>query len=169
MYSLAHVHLLLNHFPIILTAIGLLFAILGVVQRKDEMTRLALAFFIAGGLFAIPTYFTGDDAAHAVGHLPGVTRGYIGQHEDAAFAASIVLGIVALFAILALWRYRRPVPLPRWVVWVTLIGGLFTSSSMARTGLLGGEIRHTEVRPAGAPGATPPNGVADTLPATPTS
>lgn len=150
MYSLAHVHLLLNHFPIILPMVGLLFVIIGVARGREDMTRWALGFFIAGGLFAAPTYFTGDPAAHLVRHMPGVTRGYIGAHEDAALIASIILGVLGLFGIWALWQYRRPAALPRWVTWVTLIGGVFATSAMARTGLLGGEIRHTEVRPAGA-------------------
>lgn len=149
MYSLVHVHLLLNHIPIILSALGLLFIVIGAVRHWDDMSRLAMAFFIGGALCAIPTYFTGDPAAHAVRRLPGVTREYIGQHEDAALIASVILGGVAIFSIWALWRYRRPAVLPRWVVWVTLVGGVFASSAMARTGLLGGEIRHTEVRPSG--------------------
>jgi uncharacterized membrane protein len=162
MYSLAHVHLLLNHLPIILTALGLLFIVIGVIRRREEMARLAMAVFIGSAVSAVPTYFTGEPAEHAVRRLPGVTRDFIERHSDAALFAAVITGVLGLFALWALWRYRRPTVLPPWVVRLALIGGLFASSAMARTGLLGGEIRHTEIRPESSTATS----MDDTLPKT---
>lgn len=146
MYSLAHVHLLLNHFPIIVTALGLLVLIIAMVRKRDDLTRVAFWLFVGGAVSALPTYLTGDPAEQAVEDMPGVTRQLIHAHEDAAVWAAIIVGILGVFALWALWRYRRPAALPAWVVRTALIVSLFGSTAMARTGLLGGEIRHTEVR-----------------------
>jgi uncharacterized membrane protein len=151
-YSLAHLHLLLNHLPIIVTALGLLLLVVAAVRRHDGLARVALTFFVGGGLSALPTYLTGEPAEDMVEDLPGVTNALIGRHEDAALVAAIIVGVLGLFALWALWRYRRPTTLPAWVVRVTLIGALAGSGAMAWTGLLGGEVRHTEIRP----GVVPP-------------
>ncbi len=159
MYTLAHLHLLLNHLPIIVTALGLLLIGLAAMRRNDGLARLALAFFVGAAVSALPTYLTGEGAEDAVRDLPGVQATLIEQHQDIAFVAAIVLGLLGTFALLALYRYRRPAALPAWVVTGSLIGALAGSGLMAYTGLLGGQIRHTEVRAgvttAGAPAESP--------------
>ncbi|MEP6730016.1 MAG: hypothetical protein ABJE10_05240 [bacterium] len=146
MYTLAHLHLLLNHIPIIVPPLGLLLLALAWLRRDDLMARIGLAFIIGGAVAALPSYFTGDSAEHAVIRAPGVTRAIIHQHEDAALIGSIVLGVVALFAAWVLWRYRRPVVVPRGVITLGIIGALAASGWFAWVGLLGGAIRHTEMR-----------------------
>ncbi|MGZ8379040.1 MAG: DUF2231 domain-containing protein [Gemmatirosa sp.] len=147
MYSLAHLHLLLNHLPIIVTGLGLLLLAVAVARRRDELARVALAFFVGGGLSALPTYLTGEPAEETVENLPGVTEAIIERHEDAALVAAILVGALGAFALWALWRYRRPGALPGWVVRVALVAAVVGSGAMAWTGLLGGEVRHTEIRP----------------------
>lgn len=146
MYSLAHLHLILNHLPIIVTALGLLLLAVGILRRREGLSRTALAFFVGGALAALPVYLTGEPAEETVEGLPGVTDAIIGRHEDAALVAAIAVGVLGAFALWALWRYGRAASLPRWVATVALAGSLVGSGLMAWTGLLGGQIRHTEVR-----------------------
>ena len=146
MYSLAHLHLMLNHLPIIVTVLGLLLLVIAMVGQRDALTRVAFAFFVGGGLAALPTYFTGEPAEELVENLPGVTEAIIERHEDAALKAAIIVGILAAFALFTLWRYRRSVTLPAWAVRIALVAALVGSGAMAWTGLLGGEVRHTEIR-----------------------
>jgi hypothetical protein len=51
-----------------------------------------------------------------------------------------------VLALGALVRWRRS-PVPRVPTLVLLAGTLVTSGLLAYTGLLGGRVRHTEVRP----------------------
>lgn len=146
MYSLAHLHLILNHLPIIVTALGLLLLAVGIIRHREGPIRTALAFFVGGALAALPVYLTGEPAEETVEGLPGVTSAIVGRHEDAALIAAIVVGLLGAFALWALWRYRATAVLPRWVITVALLGSLVGSGLMAWTGLLGGQIRHTEVR-----------------------
>jgi uncharacterized membrane protein len=158
MYSLTHVHLLLNHLPIIVTMLGLLLVAVAVWKQSDYLARMALAFFVGGALSALPTYLTGESAEDTVIHLhlPGVTREVIERHSDAALISAIFVGLLGVFALWSLWRYRLPAILPAWVVRTTLVASIVGSGLMAWTGLLGGEVRHTEVRPGFvAPPASP--------------
>jgi hypothetical protein len=116
MYSLAHVHLLLNHIPIIVTALGLLVLVIAMTKRRDDLARVSFWLFVGSAFSALPTYLTGDSAEHAVEDMPGVTEALIHAHEDAAVWGAIIVGILGVFALWALWRYRRPAALPAWVV-----------------------------------------------------
>ena len=147
MFTTVHLHLLLNHLPIIITALGLVLVGLAAWRRDDSIARVAFAFFVGGAISALPTYLTGEASEDAVINLPGVTEALIDGHKEIAFIAAIVVGALGAFALWALWRHRRPAQLPHTIVRLALAGALVSSGLMAYTGLLGGQIRHTEVRP----------------------
>ena len=146
MLSLAHVHLLLNHVPIIVTALATLLLGLGVWRQHGVLNRPACALLIGAAVSALPVYLTGESAEHAVENLPGVTERLIEQHQDAALVAAVILGLLGLFSLWTLWRFRAADRLPRRMTQLVLTGALIASAAMAWTGWLGGAIRHTEVR-----------------------
>src|SRR5688500_14191615 len=97
--NLTHVHLMLNHVPVLATAFGLGLLVLAAWRRSDEVKKVALGLFVVGALLAVPVYLTGEPAEDAVEQLPGVSKAIIEQHEDAAavaFTAIAVLGVAAL-------------------------------------------------------------------------
>ena len=147
MISLAHVHLLLNHLPVILTPLGLLLLAIAARRRDDSLARIALAVLIAAAVIAVPTYYTGESAEHAIKGMAGVTKPVIHTHEDMGRYSAIFLAVLGLFLIWALWRHRPPIALPAWVVRTTLAASLAGSVLLGYTSLLGGEVRHTEIRP----------------------
>ena len=165
MISLAHVHLLLNHLPVILTPLGMLLLAIAARRRDDSLSRVAFALLIAAAVTAVPTYFTGESAEHAIKGMAGVTKVVIGRHEDMGRYSAIFLGALGLFLVWALWRHRPPVALPSWVMRSTLAASLVGTVLVGYTSLLGGEVRHTEIRPGfvadpnarweGAPGEPP--------------
>lgn len=146
MFTLVHAHLLLNHLPIIITGLGLVLLAFGMSRRDDSIARTGLVFFVGAALAALPTYLTGEPAEEAVEDLPGVVKSLIEEHQDAALIAALVVGALGLYSLWALWRYRGQPALPRLVSRVALVGALAGSGLMVWTGLLGGQIRHTEVR-----------------------
>jgi uncharacterized membrane protein len=143
--STAHVHLLLNHIPVIGILIGFVIFTLGVWRRNDSWTRLALGIFAAAALVAVATMLTGESAEEAVEHLPGVSESVIESHEESAKLAAIgayVLGAVSVAALA--WVRRRPLPRTLTVMVLPLV--LLVTGLMAYTANLGGQIRHTEIR-----------------------
>lgn len=146
MFTTVHLHLLINHLPIIITALGLVLVGLAAWRHDDSIARVAFAFFVGGAISALPTYLTGEGSEDAVINLPGVTEALIDQHQEIALIAAIALGVLGTYALWALWRHRRPAVLSPTIVRVALAGALVSSGLMAYTGLLGGQIRHTEIR-----------------------
>src|SRR5512140_1965426 len=109
--SPAHIHLALNHLPVVGTLLGLLLLLFGVVRRSDEVQKAALAVFVVAALLAVPTYFTGESTEEIVEHLPGVSEALIERHEDAALVAFAALGVLGLAALGALALFRRSNPM----------------------------------------------------------
>ncbi len=143
----AHIHLLLNHVPLISILIGFFLLSAGLLFRKDDLKTAALILFFAAGLLTIPVYLTGEGAEERIEDFPGVTENWIHNHEEAAeFAliAVLVLGGVSFVGFLAGPEHPK-IYVP--VVLIALAGSLFAEAVMARTAYLGGQIRHTEIRP----------------------
>jgi uncharacterized membrane protein len=144
----AHIHLALNHLPVVGTLLGLLLLLFGLARRSDEVQKAALAVFVLAALLAVPTYFTGESTEEIVEHLPGVSEVLIEQHEDAALVAFVALGALGLAALSALALFRRSDRMASRLVTLSLLLAVATSGLMLRTANLGGRIRHTEIRPA---------------------
>lgn len=147
MFTLVHMHLLLTHVPILVTGLALALLLFAIWRHDDTLARTGLVFLVGAAISALPTYLTGEGAEHAVERMPGVTEELIDRHQDIALIAALVVGALGIAALWAIWRYRRPVRIPRRFLLSLLFGAAVGSGLMAYTGLLGGEIRHTEVRP----------------------
>lgn len=52
----AHIHLMLNHIPVLGTGFGLALLAWGMMRRNDSLQRAALAAFVVVALAAIPVY-----------------------------------------------------------------------------------------------------------------
>lgn len=142
----AHLHLALNHLPVV----GLLFAlgvfVFGRVLRSDVTMRVGLWMFVASGLLSIPAYLTGEPAEEMVEKLPGIAEALIEKHEDAAsiaFAGALLAGVLAGGALFLARGGRAVSTMAFLIVAVVAVGA---AGSMAWTAKLGGEIHHPEIR-----------------------
>ena len=151
----AHFHLLVNHMPILGAFMAVALLLASMRWGQDVLQRTALALLFAVGVSAAAAKFTGDPAEDGVLGMPGVTRTAIHEHEEMADKAFIAAAALGLFAAIALGRWKNS-PLPRGVRVGALAGSVIVTVLMAYTGLLGGQIRHTEVRP----GATAADAIA---------
>jgi formate hydrogenlyase subunit 3/multisubunit Na+/H+ antiporter MnhD subunit len=140
----AHLHLLINHIPVLGTVFGILLLLYGMLAQKHEVTRASLGLFVLVGLGAVVAYLSGEGAEDTVEGLPGVAESIIETHEEAALIAliaAIVLGVAALLGLVVLRKQT-----PRWAAVTTLVLALGTAGVMAWTANLGGQVRHTELR-----------------------
>ncbi len=159
--DLAHIHLLLNHFPTIGTIIGGGLFLFALVTKSDDLKRASLVVLLGISLIAIPTYMSGNGAQEAIKTLPGVSKSLIETHEGAALVAMGFMELTGAFAWLGLWQFRRLARVPRWNLAVILILTLVTLGLMTRAANIGGEIRHAEIR-AAEEAVTPEAGLART-------
>ena len=143
--DLAHIHLLLNHFPSIGSIIGGGLFVLSLVTNSDDLKRASLVVLLGISLIAIPTYMSGNGAQDAIKNLPGVSKSLIETHEGAALVALGFMEFTGVFAWLGLWQFRRLARIPNWNLGVILVLTLVTVGLMARVSNIGGEIRHAEI------------------------
>jgi len=151
--NLAHLHLLLNHFPIIGTIIGLGLYVVSLVGKNEGFKRAALIVFAFMALISLPTFFSGAGAQGAIDGQPGVSRALMSRHEGAAIFAMFFMELMGAFALVALWQMHRNSVPARWTVVAILILSFVTVGLMTRVGTTGGDIRHPEIADNPDPGA----------------
>lgn len=143
--SLTHLHLLLNHFPVIGTLIVTVLLAWAVFRRSGEITRVSLALTAGIAAIAVVVFFTGEPAEDAIEKLPGFSHAITERHEEFALIATIVVGLLGAMALGAL-AFLRKKDIPRAVTVWSFMLSIVASGVMGYTALLGGQIRHTEVR-----------------------
>lgn len=144
--NFAHLHLLLNHFPVVGTIIGFFLFVLSLVGNNEDLRRASLLIFAGLALLTIPTFVSGFGAQADITGQPGVPDALMERHEGAAMLSFWFVEITGALALVALWQsHRLPRPSRRNILAV-LFFSLVTVVLMARTGSTGGDIRHVEVR-----------------------
>ncbi len=145
--NLAHLHLLLNHFPIIGTIVALGLFIVSFLGKNDDLKRSSLIIFAAIALLTLPAFFSGIGAQRAVRKDPLVSTAVIDRHEGAAMLALFFMLITGALALIELWKRRRIVTEKPWsgTLLAILLFSLITAGLMARVGTTGGDIRHPEI------------------------
>jgi uncharacterized membrane protein len=147
MYS-AHIHLLLNHWPIIGTFIALGFFVISLLSRQDQLKQASLGLFAFIALLAIPAYMSGNSAQLFLKDTPEVSIMLVQTHQGAALLALIFMEITGAFAMIGLWQFSRADRNGKPAGWnsaVVLLLSLLTSGLLAITGNTGGDIRHPEI------------------------
>lgn len=144
-----HLHLVLNHFPLIGLAIGAFVLLFGFLLKKPQIKATALGIFIFSAIMAIIVNYTGEGAEHAVENLPGFSELYIEAHEDAAelfLIMMLVLGGISLVTLFLVIRKMKLAVYGYILVILLVIAAAFAANDV---GTSGGEIRHSEIRPDG--------------------
>jgi len=145
--NFAHLHLLLNHFPIIGTLIGLGLFLISLVGKNQDFRRASLVIFPVMALLSILTFFSGTGAQGAIKNLPGVSQALIERHQGAAMLALLFMEITGAFSLVALWKSHGESCPARWnwSLSAVLLLSIVTAGQMARVGTTGGDIRHPEI------------------------
>lgn len=144
--NLTHLHLALNHIPVLGTAFALALLVFGIWRKSNELKKTALLTFVVIAITAVPAYLTGEPAEDGVEGLPGVSEAIIKQHEEAAGIAFACIGVLGVIALLGLLALRHGKAVPAWFAGLMVIASLTVSGLMAWTANIGGQIRHTEIR-----------------------
>ncbi len=143
----AHLHLILNHFPIVGLIFSLILLAAALYRKSPELTRAAAVAFVAVALVAIPVYLTGEPAEEIVEHMPGVAEDILERHESAGKISLIVLEVLGAVALLGLVLSRGARALPRWWAPTLLALAVAVTAWVGWTANLGGQINHEEARP----------------------
>lgn len=142
----AHVHLMINHFPVVGVFGATTLLIYSLARKSEEVKRVSFGLFALLALITLAVFFTGQAAQDTVKKLPGVTEASIDRHEEMAEYALVFIETMGLTALAGLLFLRVTGAIPKWIVLAVLILSLITTAVVGLTANLGGQIRHTEIR-----------------------
>jgi uncharacterized membrane protein len=143
----AHIHLIVNHVPILLSFFSFLVLAWGWWRKNDSYINLSLVGFVVAAVFAYIASQSGHGAEEIVEDISGIGHDIIEPHEESA-ELSLWLAIAqGLFAIVVAWLKQKKSALTNYLIPVLLVFSLVVSGNFFYTGYTGGHIRHTEIRP----------------------
>lgn len=140
-----HIHLLINHLPIIGSLLGGFVLALALWTKSNQTKIAAYYLFIISSIGAIIAYLTGEAAEEAVEDLQGISKTMLDQHEDAAIFALVALILLGVISLVGLFLTIKKSSFIKRIAVVTFFISLLSFIIIARTGYLGGQIRHTEI------------------------
>jgi uncharacterized membrane protein len=142
----AHLHLVVNHFPIIGTIFGFGILLAGLVLKNNTVKNVSYVLFIVAAIFAAFSMGTGEGAEEAVEEMPNIGKQIIHEHEEIAEKLALVLyvlGVVSLLGLYTNFKNHTKAKLISYLALVIAAIGVFLAQQVGTTG---GEVRHTEIR-----------------------
>lgn len=142
----AHFHLIVNHFPLVLLFVGLILLAAGMTFKKFPFTHAAYVVLILAGLFAVPTFLSGEPAEDILEKTPGFSKTLVHDHEEAAEVTLVIVIATSVLALGALILSLTKKLEPKILKLLLLVLGLVALITTGRTNNLGGKIAHPELR-----------------------
>jgi len=140
-----HIHLMLNHFPILGTLFGLSLLIYGMIAKNRSIENAALVTLVVIAVLTIPVFKSGEEAEHAVEEIAGVSEHYLEEHEELAERGMWLMMATGVLALISLVLPSAKEKLKKGVGIATLILAAATFIVMVDIGNHGGKIRHSEL------------------------
>lgn len=140
-----HIHLLITHLPIFGSILGGLVLAYGLWTKSNQTKIAAYILFVISSIGAGIGYLTGEAAEETVENIAGIPKDLVEQHEDFALIALVSLIVLGIASIVGLFLTSKKSSLTRPVAIGILLISLVSFGLVARTGYLGGQIRHTEI------------------------
>lgn len=142
----AHLHMIVNHFPIIGTIFGFGILVVGLVLKNKTLQNTSYVLFIVAAIFGAFSMGTGEGAEELVEDMPNIGKQIIHEHEELAEKLALllyVLGTLSLAGLYLNFKNNIKAKLLSFLILGIAAAGLFLGQ---KVGTSGGEIRHTEIR-----------------------
>lgn len=142
----AHLHMIVNHFPIIGTIFGFGILIVGLFLKNKTLINTSYVLFIVAAIFGAFSMGTGEGAEELVEDMPNIGKQIIHEHEELAEKLAVllyVLGTLSLGGLYLNFKNNARAKLLSFLILGVATAGLFL---VQKVGTSGGEIRHTEIR-----------------------
>jgi uncharacterized membrane protein len=142
----AHLHLALNHLPIVIPFVALIVLTVGFVFKSEIVKRTAYFIFILAAISTVAAFTTGEEAEEIVEHLPGVSHDLIHEHEEIAETFALLMYLLGGLSVIGLWANFKQKAYANYVGYAIFILTAVNIYFANRTGNTGGEIMHQEIR-----------------------
>lgn len=163
----AHLHLVVNHFPIIGLILGCLVLLTGILMKSSVVRRVGLSLFLIAGITAIPAFSTGEGAEEIaekavsmnmcndkscvcppemIKKMEEVREHYIHEHEEKAEGLMPFMWGIIVLSLIALYLEWKKKSMALIASLIVLIIGFIAAFFAREVGTSGGEISHPEIR-----------------------
>jgi uncharacterized membrane protein len=142
----AHLHMVVNHFPIIGTILAIGILIAGLLSKNRSIINTSYVLFVIGAIFGILSMNTGEGAEELVEDMPGIGWKIIHEHEELAEKMALLLDILGVLSLVGFYFQYKKNAKEKLVSYIILIIGIASLFVIQKVGTSGGEIRHTEIR-----------------------
>lgn len=140
-----HIHLIVTHLPIYGIFLGIIVLLFGMVKNSASAISAAYLVMLIAVVGGVIAYLTGEPAEDTVRNIAGISKETIEEHEESATWALVSLIITAVSSAVGLVLIMRSSRIIVRFSLLVLIISVLTFAIAARTGYLGGKIRHTEL------------------------
>jgi hypothetical protein len=138
--DLAHLHLLLNHVPIVGFPFLLVLGIWAQVRKDASLKKFLYVLTIGVTLATFGAFQTGEPAEDRA-ETTGASEAAIHDHEEAAETAMVFAWVTAAVAVVAFFSIGKP-SLETITAGVFAVSLVLTIAALSWTGYEGGKIRH---------------------------
>ncbi|MEP6507074.1 MAG: hypothetical protein ABJC63_02530 [Gemmatimonadales bacterium] len=140
-----YLHLLINHFPVVLGVVALISLVAAMLSGRRQMWLYTAITLTLAGVFAYPTFASGERASRIFRERMPSARERIHDHSE---AADITVWILAVSGVIGLAGWYRigsddsTATVPGWVKVVLTLPTLATAGAVAFTSYTGEHIGH---------------------------
>jgi hypothetical protein len=138
--DLAHLHLILNHVPIVGFPFLLVLGIWAHLRHDNALRKFLYAMAIGLTLITAGAFQTGEPAEDRA-ESAGVAKSLIHDHEEAAETAMVFAWVTAALAVVALISIGKP-SIDKVTAGLFALSLVLTIVALGWTGYVGGQIRH---------------------------
>ena len=142
----AHLHMVVNHFPIIGTILGAGILLAGILFKNNTVKNVAYVLFVVAAVFAAVSMATGEGAEEMVEDMPTVGHDIIHEPEEIAEKLALSLYVLGVVSLFGLYANIKKLSQAKIAAILTLVISVIAIYFAQLTGTTGGEIRHTEIR-----------------------
>ncbi|MCW2120035.1 hypothetical protein [Flavobacterium sp. 7A] len=142
----AHLHLMVNHFPIVGLIFGFGILISGLYFRNNGIKNTAYSVFLVAAIAAFLSMYTGEGAEELVEDMPSIGHQIIHEHEEYAEKLALILYAMGLLSVYGFYLNIKTHTRARLISIIVLVIAGIALVFALKTGETGGEVRHTEIR-----------------------
>lgn len=139
-------HLLLNHYPVIVMIVGVTILLTGIWRKNSRAILFSFKLFFAAALIVLPVYVAGEMAGGSAGKTYfGAHAEALNTHKSSARTAFILMEFTGLVSLIALIFNLRNRAIPDRLVWVLLVLSLASCGLIGYTTHLGRQVKWADV------------------------
>ena len=142
----AHLHMVLNHFPIIGSIFGLGILIAGLFLNNNTLKNTAYFIFIIAAIFSFFSMSTGEGAEEIVEDFPNIGHQIIHEHEEIAEKFAVIMYVLGFISVICLYANYKNHPKSKLISFLAFTIAIIAVILAQQVGTTGGEVRHTEIR-----------------------